>query len=478
MEALVASGRAAAVTTEAGEFWCATERGPLFDALSSSQPEEAASIAVRGHLDVVGPVTAAGLAQPTGLSLTTIVVALAGLENEGFVLRGTFDPGLDGEQFCARRLLARIHSYTQKRLRREIEPVTAQDFMRFLLRWQHVAPGTQREGRAGLAKVIEQLQGFEVPAGAWEERVLAARVTAFRTEWLDDLCHSGMVAWARLGLREDETDEPRTGITSRATPVSLTIRADLDWLLQAARGTARPLVPTEGPPGALLKVLRERGALFHGELVTATGCLPTDIEDALWDSVARGLITADGFAAIRSLLSARDRWDRRQHAPRRGLRRGVGARAGNEGRWSLLPQAAPVDDIDGLAEAVAEQLLARWGVVFRAMLVRETLAIPWREVLFALRRMEARGTARGGRFVTGFTGEQYALPEAVDALRAVRKRERDGEVVRLSGADPLNLISVITAGPRVAAIRTNTVEYIDGIPTLPPENAALLAHSE
>jgi ATP-dependent Lhr-like helicase len=422
---------------------------------------------IRGHLDVIGPSTPTDLSQATGLDAGTIAIALARLEQEGFALRGRFDPRSEGEQWCARRLLARIHSYTQHRLRREIEPVTAQDFVRFLLRWQRVAPGTQGLGRSGLAAVVEQLQGFELPAGTWEHAVLPARLAGYRPEWLDHLCHSGEVAWGRLRVRDEATDDAiaRTGtITSRATPVTLLMRSDLDWLLQAARGAARPAEPVAGATRDVLDALRQRGALFLAELATAAGRLPAEVENALWDGVARGLVSADGFAAVRSLLAGRQPAAQR-HGPRRSLRRGATNHTAGGGRWSLLPEAGSIDDRDALAEAVAEQLLARWGVVFRDLIRRETLAVPWRDVLWALRRMEARGTARGGRFVTGFTGEQYALPEAVEQLRAVRKAPRSGEVVQISATDPLNLVGILTPGPLVPAVRTNTVTYVDGLPS-------------
>jgi ATP-dependent Lhr-like helicase len=424
---------------------------------------------VRGHLDVLGPTSAAELAVTTGLEIGTVAIALALLEQEGFALQGQFDPGVEGEQWCARRLLARIHGYTQGRLRREIEPVTAQDFVRFLLRWQHVTPGTQRQGRAGLVAVVEQLQGFELPAGTWEQLVLPARVGGYRREWLDHLCHSGELAWGRLKVRDEASDDgpARTGtITSRATPVTLVLRSDLQWLLQAARGTAVPAEPVAGATRDVLDALRRSGALFFTELAGAAQRLPAEVENALWDGVARGLVTADGFAAVRTLLAGRQTASHRPQQGRRGLRRGATGHAAGGGRWSLLPQAGNIEDRDALAEAVAEQLLARWGVVFRDLMARETLAVPWRDVLWALRRMEARGTARGGRFVTGFTGEQYALPEAIDQLRAVRRSPRSGEVVGVSATDPLNLVGILTPGPRIPAVRTNTVTYVDGLPSI------------
>src|SRR5919197_3376591 len=318
---------------------------------------------------------------------------MARLEGEGFAFRGHFTAPDGPEEFCARRLLARIHVYTQQRLRREIEPVTAQDFMRFLLRWQHVAPGTKREGRLGVLAVIEQLQGFELAAGAWESAVLASRVEGYRGDWLDDLSLSGDVTWGRLSLRNGEVDETprRSGMTpSRATPITLAVRDDLPWLLQSVRGDRSPGVPGPGRTRDVLDALREHGALFQSDLVTIPRRLPTEVEEALWDAVARGLVSADGFQAVRSLLFRRAV---AKSTDRRRLRRGgVSALSRSAGRWSLVPGTVATEDPDELAEAVAEQLLARWGVVFRDLMARETLAIPWREVIWALRRLEARGT--------------------------------------------------------------------------------------
>jgi ATP-dependent Lhr-like helicase len=411
-------------------------------------------------------VTVPALAARTALAPSAVEIALARLEAEGLALRGRFS-GADAEEFCERRLLARIHRATLDRLRREIEPVSAQDFVRFLLRWQHATPDTQLEGRRGLLAVVEQLQGFELAAGAWEESVLPARVAAYRPDWLDDLCLSGEIAWARLAPRgavasdadEEEPSAPGRGglVPSRATKLSFAARDDLAWLLGAARGEARPQEPGEGAARDLLELLRTRGALFQQELVALSGRLPIEVEEGLWDLVARGLVTADGFAGVRQLLGARERFSKRR--PGRRVR---GARA--EGRFSLVPPPDPGADPEARAEAVAAQLLARWGVVFRDLLARESLAVPWREILWALRRMEARGSVRGGRFVTGFVGEQYALPGAVDSLRQMRRRERSGESVRLSAADPLNLVGIALPGARIPALRTRFVTYRDGLP--------------
>ena len=490
--ALGAAGRVVRIAAPTGEFWAAVERLPQIETLypgaaispaaagpdSRDQADEdaAAALLLRGHLECRGPSTIAALSEATGLRASLIAVGLAVLEQEGFAISGRFTGPEADEEYCARRLLARIHGYTRDRRRREIEPVTARDFMRFLLRWQHVAAGTRREGRFGLASVIEQLQGFELAAGVWENAVFAARVDGYRREWLDELCLSGQVSWGRLSVKEaadlgaaaGDLDEPaRPGRPSRATPITLALRDDLSWLLRAARGDLAPAEPGAGPTLDVLEALRSRGALFRHDLVTITGRQPHEIDQALWDAVARGVVTADGFRAIRSLLR---RGGRPAFPQPRGLRRGVrGTTGGASGRWSLLPSPVSGPDRDELAEAVAEQLAARWGVVFRDLVARESLAVPWRDVLWAFRRMEARGTIRGGRFVTGFSGEQYAHPDAIDVLRSLRKQRPNGEQVRISGADPLNLTGVILPGPRVPAIASNTVILTDGAVATAPD---------
>ena len=479
---LAAAGRVVEICGPDGVLWSTAERSmvlaPLFPdwaaaaspvaGLKAMEPEDDGTVAaemLRGHLDVSGPCTAAGLARVTAVGLPEVSLALVRLETEGFALRGRFTDPDGPEEWCARRVLTRIHAYTRERKRSEIDPVSPQDFMRFLLRWQHVTPDTRREGSRGVLAVVEQLQGFELAAGAWEKAILPTRVTGYRREWLDEVCLDGGVCWGRLSVRE-ESDEPvrRAGLTpSRATPITLTIRDDLAWLLRAARGEHRPAEPGPGSTRDVFDVLRERGALFQPDLAAQTGRLPGDIEAALWDGVARGLFTADGFRAVRSLFAQRAM--AQSSLGRHRLRRGSQLTSRTAGRWSLLPEPVSDCDPDELAEAVAEQLAARWGVVFRDLLARENIAVPWRDVLWALRRMEARGTVAGGRFVNGFSGEQFAHPDAVGLLRETRKRPRNGETVTLSGADPLNLAGIVLPGPRVPALRTNSVTYTDGLLT-------------
>jgi ATP-dependent helicase Lhr and Lhr-like helicase len=448
-EALAGAGRSAEVRTGGEVLWAASERRAEVEALFPGaryvpdrplppglagivEPDDAAVALVRGHLEVSGPVALDSLAAATALSPSTLTIALETLRGRGFAVSGRFEPAR-GEQWCARRLLARIHGYTRERRRAEVRPISQEEWQDFLQRWWHAAPGTQREGRAGLAEVIEQLQGFELPAGEWE-RVLAERVESYRPEWLDELCLSGEVAWGRLSVLEpavegEDAEEPRpSGKTpSRRTPITFMLRQDLPWLLQAHRGAVAPAEPDVGSGREVLDALRGHGALFHAELQTIMGRLPSEVEEGLWDGVARGLISADGFNAIRSLLNARSRFARRQRPyPRPGSRGRRGTwRQGVEGRWTLLPAAPPVEEVEELAETVAWQLLLRWGVVFREVYLQERLAVPWREVLWALRRLEARGLIRGGRFVTGVTGEQFADERTLPLLRPRRARRSD-----------------------------------------------------
>ncbi|MES1186892.1 MAG: DEAD/DEAH box helicase [Myxococcales bacterium] len=480
-EALVTAGRALSIETAQGCFWCALElrraaatlfpQGrfspdlPVPSSLVTApvpEREELAARAVRGQLELIGPASAAELVRLTGLDGDTVASALARLRHEGFALSGFFERGQVDEQFCARRLLDRIHRYTRDRLRREIEPVSPQDFMRFLLRWQGVTRDTRKAGQRGVSSVIEQLQGFEAAVASWEADTLPARVAGYRPEWLDALCFSGEVVWGRFSPRSAPVDPLRTATISRVTPVTLAFRQDLPWLHRALRGTEpRDEGELSRATAALLGCLKDRGASFTNELMSELGLPWRELNDALWDAVARGRLTSDGFGALRQLMR------RRLEEPARptavfGLRRGGKGELSREGRWALLPEPRSALDSDALAEAVAEQLLARWGVVFADVASRENLAVPYRELSWALRRLEARGVVRGGRFVNGFVGEQYALPEAVDSLRAIRRQPRDGESVTLSACDPLNLVGSIIPGVRVAAQRGRSITLVDG----------------
>ena len=471
---LAERGRVQATVGDDGvERWWATECSAevaalLEGAIDRAHPvEEVVAAVLRGHLDTTGPRTAADLAADCALEPASVAIGLAVLEHDGFALRGAFttDPGATGVtgvvEWCARRLLARMHAYSRSTRRKAVEPVTAQDFLRFLLRWQHVAPGTQLRGHHGVRTVVGQLQGWEAALAAWEPEILARRVAGYQPAHLDRLCHDGEVTWLRLSGGAAGSD--RRASPSRATPITLAFRDDLTWLLQAARLEHQPRMPGVGAPAEIIEVLMTKGARFVAELAAETGRLRSDVEEALWDGVARGLLTADGFAAIRSLLG--DRGSR----PRTGRSLSRWRRAGPTptiaaGRWALVGEVEPVDDREALAEAVADQMLQRWGVVFRDLAAHDGTALPWHDLQWALRRFEDRGLVRGGRFVAGFSGEQYALPEAMEALQAVRRLERSGERVEVNACDPLNLTGVVLRGPRTAAVRTNTVTYVDGVP--------------
>ncbi|MGI9034309.1 MAG: DEAD/DEAH box helicase [Acidimicrobiales bacterium] len=473
---LVGKGRAHVLARNGVELWCATEC--LDDARGLVAGDETAvRRALRGHLELSGITTAEGLAKATTVPLGDVAAGLAALEREGFTLQGRYTASsvLGETEWVARRLLARMHSYSRRSRRQGAEAVTAQDFMRFLLRWQHLAPGTQVGGEAGLMAVLEQLQGFEAAAASWEAELLTRRVRHYEPAWLDRLCHNGEVAWLRLTPRvADDADAP-SAAPSKATPISVVLRADLAWLLSAARAATAVAEPTVGATAEVVEVLRARGACFAADLAAATRRLPEDIERGLWDGVARGLLMSDGFGPIRARVAGARRPARGGGRRVSRLGRSAVATGGSAGRWSVVPPPDTGGDVDGhdLAEAVADQLLNRWGVVFRDLAVHDGLRLPWREVQWALRRLEDRGLVRGGRFVAGFSGEQYALPAAVEQLAHVRKLARAGERVTVNATDPLNLVGVVVPGGTIASVRTNHVTYVDGIPETAPDPSYL-----
>ncbi|HXG32586.1 MAG TPA: DEAD/DEAH box helicase [Bryobacteraceae bacterium] len=460
--------RAAVLRTAGHALWVAAERlelarrlwpeaevTPLLPAVPGEVPdarEDCAAVVLRGWFESSGPLQASELAERLAMDSELVAQALARLEGAGLILRGRFTGRSEQIEWCDRRILARIHRLTLGKLRREIEPVSAADYLRFLVRWQHVAPGTKLHRVAGLVEAIRQLQGFEIPAAAWEAHVLPARVAQYKPEFLDRLCLSGEVMWGRLSehpVLERDNGAARRVRPTRAAPVSLFLREEADVLVTGH--TVRPEALSH-PAREVLETLERRGACFFGEIQRATGRLASEVEDALWELVAAGLVTADGFENLRALLDPKRR---------RGEGRGRHARPRHAGgRWALLRAASGARN----TEALARQFLRRWGVVLRELLVRETLAPPWRELSAVYRRMEARGELRGGRFVDGFPGEQFALPEAVEALRAVRRAEKNGEVVTLSAADPLNLLGIVLPGPRVHTLSGELIRLRDGVP--------------
>ncbi|HYT15458.1 MAG TPA: ATP-dependent DNA helicase, partial [Burkholderiales bacterium] len=473
---LVAAERAC----DASGIWISVER---FDELNAVVPqstipaiperlrkswtrEDAARELVRGRTEVLGPVTARGLADSLGLHDTALIDgALLALENEGKLLRGRFTPGATELEWCDRRLLARIHRYTLNRLRAEIEPVSAADFMRFLLHWQHAAGETQVKGIEGLAAVIEQLDGYEVPAGAWEREVLAARVQDYEANFIDTLCLSGRVAWGRLSPANGSGKAPL-----RSSPIAMMLRGHAGLWRAAGEPEAGE---SSSEASAVYETLRSRGASFFDELASVTGLLRTQLERALGELAGSGLVTADSFSGLRALLAPSDKHKRRSRHRRPAYE------VDTAGRWALLRGDAAIDD-GKRVEQIARALLRRYGVVFRALLAREARLPTWRELAAVYRRLEARGEIRGGRFVSGFGGEQFALSDAVGRLRAVRKLDKGGELVALSGADPLNLVGIVTPEARVGAITPNRVLYRDGLAIAALEGGELrrLAASE
>jgi len=479
LTALAREKRAARLLLPGASLWIAAERLPHVAALwpkagldpaitapAASQeaepvtPEGALVELLRGRLEGLGPVTATALTAPLGLSPAAMTAALAALESEGFAMRGRFTPGAAAEEWCERRLLARIHRYTVKRLRAEIEPVAARDFLRFLLSWQKVEADSRMEGPDALEAVIAQLEGFEAPAGAWETEILPARLARYEPGWLDELCLAGRVTWARLRPR---SGGERSVTPLRTTPITLLARRHAPfWAVLSPAPDAAQAGPRAR---AVLDCLRQHGASFFDELVEGAGLLRPQVEEALAELVALGLVASDSFAGLRALLVPAEK--RRNGASRR--RGGLGFAMEDAGRWALARRprpgaAAPEAERDAI-EHLAHGLLRRYGVVFWRLLEREAGWLPpWRDLLRVYRRLEARGDIRGGRFVAGFAGEQFALPEAVGMLREIRRKSASDALLSLSGADPLNLAGILTPGARLAALTGNRLLYRDGLP--------------
>ena len=528
---LAAAGRATIATMGERKYWVAAERMKSFRAIfpeanwsrvlkdiEKQTPDRESAIVTMlgGWMMHSGPVTAAQLSDRLGLPIQDIDLALLKLESSGAILRGSFTGEKHGQlEWCERRLLARIHKLTIGVLRQQIEPVTAAQFMRWLLSWQHLTPGTQLAGEYGLIEVVRQLQGYEIPANAWEPQIFSRRVKDYSPSDLDRLCLSGTVGWGRLDVHpalgtedsglppagtkkgesglppagtederseerrrlacdsgllelvEDEPDdsldeESQTGpfvqlarqriMPTSIAPIAFYLRQEAQWMPPRQ-------IPAEIPSGLsrtardIYVYLRKYGASFFSDI--AQGMketrLPAEIENALWELVAAGFVTADGFDNLRAFLNAR-----RRHGHGRGLPRHA------TGRWALLANNAHRDQ-NARLEATCWMLLNRYGIVFRDLLARENLTMSWRDLLITFRRLEDRGEVRGGRFVSGFLGEQFALPVAVDSLRAMRKQEPTGQQVTFSAADPLNLIGILIPGSRVPANSTKMITLTDGV---------------
>ncbi|MGZ4813907.1 MAG: DEAD/DEAH box helicase [Terriglobales bacterium] len=498
---LRAAGRATVVTVGDERFWVSAERAKTFRAaypsavfdasvreLEKEDPSHSDAVyaVVQGWMQHIGPVTAAQLAVNLHLHAEEVLQALLRLEASGTVLRGWYalprpsdgSATLNGVQlttdveFCERRLLARIHRLTLGKLRKAIEPATPAQFMRWLLRWQHVEPGSQGVDELGTLEVMRQLQGFEIPANAWERDILAHRLRKYDPELLDQLCLSGAVGWGRLSphpatITEMEAGRPRPVrrvVPTSVAPIAFFLREDADWMAINPHLGVGALDDSgddiysglSGNARSVFEFLRQRGASFFPDVVRASGKTKPEVESALWELVAAGLVTADGFESLRLLLERRT------------------SKARQAGRWSLLyPIEFQQEALAGRAraiEATCWMLLRRYGVVFRELLARETMVPKWRELCLAFRRMEDRGEICGGRFVTGFIGEQFALPVAVESLRAIRREQPRGETITLSAADPLNLVGIIVPGERTPAISGRYVRFRDGVAVADEDN--------
>lgn len=435
---------------------------PGFDEVPAE--DDAVVELVRARLTAFGPLPVSLIARPLALPASTVALALTRLESEGYVLRGRFTPGASEDEWCERHLLARIHRYTVKRLRREIEPVERADFMRFLFDWQHLSETTRMEGRDALDTIVEQLEGFQAAAGAWESELLPARLKDYGGTWLDELCRSGRIVWTRLAGRIKASSGP-----VRGTPIVLLPRRQLTAWYALASDAPQPELSSRAQ--RVLETLQAHGALFFDELQQDARLLRSELEDSLGELVAVGLVNADSFAGLRALLAPAAKRSRSSRQSRGGAFIGGMADAG---RWALVRKGtpAPVEtsvrrpalDPEAL-EHIAMTLLRRYGVVFWRLLVREADWLPpWRDLLRVYHRLEARGEIRGGRFVAGVPGEQFALPEAVGLLREVRKRAADGEMIAISAVDPLNQVGTLLPGERVPAVAGNRILYRDGVP--------------
>jgi ATP-dependent Lhr-like helicase len=469
---LIAQRRAASAMQDGQRYWVCAERVSLFrrifDAAEFESPlpdvgeaapsrDDAFSALLTGWMAHAGPTTAGELAEVLHLQPEVIDRTLLRLEAGGTVLRGRFtdSPGRETE-WCERRLLARIHRLTVGELRRQIQAVTPAQFLRWLLRWQHLAPGTQLRGERGTLEVLHQLQGFEAPANAWERQILQRRIAGYTPEILDHLCLTGAVGWGRLSPHPATLEAWSAGrrvMPTSVAPVAFFVREDSDWMMP---GHANESAAASGLSPAAREIhgfLQRRGASFFADIVRGTGKLKAEVETGLWELVTAGLLTADGFDNLRALID-----------PKRRAGHGTGRTARprhSTGRWSLLYLDQNLDRNRAL-EAVCGMLLRRYGVVFREVLTRESIVPSWREVLVTLRRLEDRGEVRGGRFVSEFLGEQFALPAALESLRAMRQDPSSGEIAAVSAADPLNMVGILVPGERIPANSGRQVTFCDG----------------
>jgi ATP-dependent Lhr-like helicase len=511
-ERLCSHSRAAVAEVEGQRYWVAAERldwaRALLPGLLTQQALPPTTTAPLSHDDVLrrslvgwmallGPATARSLSKMLGIQASEAWKQVLQLEVAGVLMRGCYEqpiaPGIETHdhdvEWCDRRLLQRIHKRTVGALRKAVEPVTPSIYMQWLLSWQHVAPQTQLSGEGGVLKALRCLEGFEAPAIEWERTLLPSRVANYDPRWLDALCLAGHIGWGRLSphpaFSSAESGGPRRVIPTSMAPVTFFLREEALWLDACVSSheipEARLAACLSEEARAVLACLRQRGAMFAADMHRGLGIASSDLDCALWELVAAGMATADGFDSLRCLIDPRRK---QPYASPAGKKRMVRSAAG---RWCLLaepaetvPLAPPTPAMraqDAGARAELQQaqlgsacniLLRRYGVVFRDLLERETTAPKWRELVPMLRRMEARGEVRGGRFLSGFAGEQYALPEALESLRAARKQglRLDLEVC-VSAADPLNLLGILVPGDRVPAVAGKKLLWTHALLTTP-----------
>ncbi|MDI1253583.1 DEAD/DEAH box helicase [Thermomonas sp.] len=480
LQMLAKDQRTTMLRVDGNDLWVTAERLPQLQAVhpdASMQPvidvpatyaqswtrEDALRELVRARLGAMGPVVAVAIAGALATPVADVEFALLALEQEGYVMRGRFSPGAPQDEWCERHLLARIHRNTLGKLRREIEPVEVRDYVRFLCDWQRVSPSTRGSGPDAFASVLTQLEGFEAAAGSWESEVLPARIKDYSIAWLDDLCTAGRIAWTRLRAGSASGGGNSGGTLVRAAPIVLLPRRELARWTRLATGSREDDATVSSRAQIVISCLLEHGALFFDELTDATGLLHSELEDALAELVARGRVSCDSYSGLRALLVPASK--RASSFGRRGRRASLMGIA-DAGRWSTARRIESDGKTDPeMLEHVACVLLRRYGVVCWRLLEREAPWLPpWRELLHVYQRLEARGELRGGRFIAGVVGAQFALPEAVATLRAVRKRAHDGVMIAISSSDPLNLLGGIIAGEKVPRQPGARLLLRDGVP--------------
>lgn len=475
--------RATTIVINNKKIWVAAERIPEFiQAFTSAKadpwipvPEEIEKSAqnitdpvkeiIRGRLEISGPVTSDQISKSLDVDKTIIEQALLALEVEGFALRGKFSNKVNSEQWCERRLLSRIHRYTVENLRQSVKPVSQVDYMRFLFRWHNMLPDTKPEGQSSMQKVLDQLEGFEAQSIAWEGDILPARIKDYNHTWLDFLFFTGNFIWGRF----NEKNRMTALNPVRSTPVSIIKRTDLEVFSLINKD--EPLYTLSRNAKIILNLLEEEGSLFFDQLHEKTIFLmPVQVEDALSELVVKGLVSSDSFTGLRALLIP-DKYKNKRRA-----QNGITFDFSQAGRWWKINKVNISEDLlkkEKNIEKLALFLLKRYGVVFRKLVEKEKLLPVWRDLLKQYRKMESRGDIRGGRFIEGLWGEQFALPSAVVSLRSVQKEKSDDEYIAISACDPLNLTGILTSGRKIPSISSNRILYKNGIPVLIKEGKEL-----